>query len=185
MNKSSPFVAVGKVLGAVACIAVLGYLAACGGEGSGSDETQQFGRLTLRVTDSPVTSARRVVVEFTGVEIKARDGGDTEVFDFAPRQIDLLALDGGGSEILLSEEVLPAGEYEWIRLKVNAGRNASDSFIELDDGSILCCMFTYSGEWKDGDPANGPPVRVLFTRSADGGKTWEPNWIMTFARADR
>ena len=48
MNKSSPFVAVGKVLGAVACIAVLGYLAACGGEGSGSDETQQFGRLRLR-----------------------------------------------------------------------------------------------------------------------------------------
>jgi len=77
-----------------------------------------------------------VVVEFTGVEIKARDGGDTEVFDFAPRQIDLLALDGGGSEILLSDEDLPAGEYEWIRLKVNAGRNASDSFIELDDGSI-------------------------------------------------
>ena len=136
MNSSSPFVAAGKVLGAVACIAVLAYLAACGGEGSGSANTQQFGRLTLRVTDSPVTSARRVVVEFTGVEIKARDGGDTEVFDSAPRQIDLLALDGGGSEILLSDEDLPAGEYEWIRLKVNAGRNASDSFIELDDGSI-------------------------------------------------
>ena len=136
MNSSSPFVAAGKVLGAVACIAVLAYLAACGGEGSGSANTQQFGRLTLRVTDSPVTSAKRVVVEFTGVEIKARDGGDTEVFDFAPRQIDLLALDGGGSEILLSDEDLPAGEYEWIRLKVNAGRNASDSFIELDDGSI-------------------------------------------------
>lgn len=136
MNKPSPFVAAGKVLGAVACIAVLAYLAACGGEGSDSADTQQFGRLTLRVTDSPVTSARRVVVEFTGVEIKARNGGDTEVFDFAPRQIDLLALDGGGSEILLSDEDLPAGEYEWIRLKVNAGRNASDSFIELDDGSI-------------------------------------------------
>jgi len=136
MNSSSPFVAAGKVLGAVACIAVLAYLAACGGEGSGSANTPHCGRLTLRVTDSPVTSAKRVVVEFTGVEIKARDGGDTEVFDFAPRQIDLLALDGGGSEILLSDEDLPAGEYEWIRLKVNAGRNASDSFIELDDGSI-------------------------------------------------
>jgi hypothetical protein len=92
--------------------------------------------MTLRVTDSPVTSARRVVVEFTGVEIKPRSESQPEVFDFAPRQIDLLALDGGGSEILLQDEVLPAGEYEWIRLKVNAGRDASDSFIELDDGSI-------------------------------------------------
>jgi photosystem II stability/assembly factor-like uncharacterized protein len=50
------------------------------------------------------------------------------------------------------------------------------AFLELDDGSILCCFFTYSGEWKDGDPANGPPVRVLFTRSDDGGKTWFEPW---------
>jgi len=135
MNSRSASAAVVSVLGAVACIAVLAFLAACGGGGSSSPDTQQFGRMTLRVTDSPVTSARRVVVEFTGVEVKARDG-NTEVFDFAPRQIDLLALDGGGSEILLSDEMLPAGEYESIRLKVNAGRQASDSFIELDDGAI-------------------------------------------------
>jgi photosystem II stability/assembly factor-like uncharacterized protein len=47
------------------------------------------------------------------------------------------------------------------------------AFLELDDGTILCGFFTYSGEWKDGDPAKGPPVRVLFTRSVDGGKTWQ------------
>ena len=135
MKRSIPSAAVGKVLGAIACIIVLGILAACGGGGSGS-EPDPFGRLTLRITDSPVTSAKRVVVEFTGLEIKPAGGGEPEVFDFAPRQIDLLALDGGGSEILLSDELLPAGEYESIRLKVNAGRNASDSFIELDDGSI-------------------------------------------------
>jgi uncharacterized protein DUF4382 len=98
--------------------------------------SQQFGRLNLRITDSPVTAAKRVVVQFTGLEIKPSAAAEPEVFDFAPRQIDLLALDGGGSEMLLADEMLPAGEYEWIRLKVNAGRDASDSFIELDDGSI-------------------------------------------------
>src|SRR5262245_54022728 len=135
--KRTTSAAVGKVLGAIACIIVLGILAACGGGGStSSGGPDPYGRLTLRITDSPVTSARRVVVEFTGLEIRPAGGGDPEVFDFAPRQIDLLALDGGGSEILLSDELLPAGEYESIRLKVNAGRNASDSFIELDDGSI-------------------------------------------------
>jgi hypothetical protein len=138
MNNKPPFAAAGPVLGAVACILVLGSLASCGGEGGESPagpSQPQFGSLTLRITDSPVTSAERVVVEFTGLEIKPRDAAQPEVFDFPPRQIDLLALDGGGSEILLENEVLPAGEYEWIRLKVNAGRNASDSFIELDDGS--------------------------------------------------
>jgi hypothetical protein len=54
-------------------------------------------------------------VQFTGLEVKPRAAAQPEVFDFAPRQIDLLALDGGGSELLLSDELLPAGEYEWIR----------------------------------------------------------------------
>ncbi len=126
-----------KALGAIACIAILAFLAACGGGGSESADAQpQFGRINLQITDSPVTSARRVVVEFTGIEVKPVGAAGPEVFDFAPRQIDLLALDGGGSEVLLADELLPAGEYESIRLKVNAGRTGSDSFIELDDGSI-------------------------------------------------
>jgi hypothetical protein len=133
----SPFAALVKVLSAVACIGLLAFLAACGGEGSDSPAAQpQFGRLNLRITDSPVTSAKRVVVQFTGLEIKPVGSGSPEVFDFPPRQIDLLALDGGGSEVLLADELLPAGEYESIRLKVNAGRNGSDSFIELLDGSV-------------------------------------------------
>jgi len=137
MKIPSPFAAVASVLGAIACIVALALLAGCGGSGSDPADPPgaQFGRLSLGITDSPVTSAARVVVEFTGVEIKAKDG-EAEVFDFDPRQIDLLALDGGGSETLLADEVLPAGEYEWIRLKVNAGREGSDSFIELDDGTV-------------------------------------------------
>jgi uncharacterized protein DUF4382 len=133
----SPFAAVVKVLSAVACIALLAFLAGCGGEGPDSPAAQsQFGSLNLRITDSPVTSAKRVVVQFTGLEIKPVGAAGPEVFDFQPRQIDLLALDGGGSEVLLADELLPAGEYESIRLKVNAGRTGSDSFIELDDGSV-------------------------------------------------
>jgi len=137
MNPKNPSAAAANILGAVACIVLLALAASCGGGGSESAATQsQFGRISLAITDSPVTSAKRVVVEFTGLEIKPAGGGAPEVFDFAPRQIDLLALDGGGSEILLADEMLPAGDYESIRLKVNAGRNGSDSFIELDDGSV-------------------------------------------------
>jgi hypothetical protein len=136
MNFRSPSAAAATVLGGIAGIVLLA-LAACGGGGSEPAMAQpQFGRLNLRITDSPVTSAKRVVVQFTGLEIKPAGGAAPEVFDFTPRQIDLLALDGGGSEVLLADEMLPAGEYESIRLKVNAGRNGSDSFIELNDGSV-------------------------------------------------
>ena len=137
MSRKSPSAAAATVLSLIACIVFLAYLAACGSGGSDTAESQaQFGRMSLQITDSPVTSAKRVVVEFTGLEIKPVGAAGPEVFDFTPRQIDLLALDGGGSELLLADELLPAGEYESIRLKVNAGRTGSDSFIELDDGSV-------------------------------------------------
>jgi len=40
--------------------------------------------------------------------------------DPEPRQIDLLALTGGTTELLLDGVTLTAGDYSWIRLKVNA-----------------------------------------------------------------
>lgn len=120
-----------QLLISIACATVL---AACGG-GSG-DSAPEYGKINLGVTDAPVDGAEHVVVEFTGVEIKKVGEPGPEVFDFStPRRIDLLALEGGGSEILLRDEVLPAGEYESIRLKVNAGRTASDSWVDLEDGS--------------------------------------------------
>ncbi len=106
-------------------------LASCGGD------DDAWGTLSLGVTDAPVDSASRVVVEFTGVELKLADGG-IENFPFvAPRQIDLLALQGGGSALLLDGEQVPAGHYEWIRLSVNADQSGSTSFIEYDDGNVF------------------------------------------------
>lgn len=94
------------------------------------------GTLTLGVTDAPVDDATAVVVQFTGVEVKPSDR-DAQSFDFAqPRSIDLLALSGMGSEILLDGVTVPAGTYDWVRLKVNASADGvDDSYIDLKDGS--------------------------------------------------
>lgn len=141
MNETSLRSRVARTLPAAAMLLAL-LTSACG-SGDGSDAatasaapSTASGRITLAITDAVVDEAAAVVVEFTGVEIKAVGNGPAEVFDFEePRQIDLLALEGGGSEILLDSEMLPAGDYEWIRLKVNAGREGSDSYVDLDDGS--------------------------------------------------
>lgn len=103
---------------------------ACGGGGGGSAAT---GTLNLALTDAPVDNADEVVIEFTGVEIKA----GAELIDITydtPLQIDLLTLTGGVSEPIVDGQVLPAGQVEWIRLKVNAtsgGDPLDDSYIVI------------------------------------------------------
>lgn len=114
-------------------------LAGCGGDSSTSQ-----GSLSLGITDAPVDNANRVVVEFAGVSVKPATGQAVDFSFDTPRQIDLLALQGGETELLLDGVVLDAGAYEWVRLTVNAGQNASDSFIELEDGSIHA-LFIPSG----------------------------------------
>ncbi len=110
--------------------------------GCGS-EAPEKGTLTVAVTDAPVDSALRVVVFFASVEIKPASG-ESFVVDVSD-QIDLLALAGGGSEIILNNIELDAGHYNWIRLEVNAEATMMDSFIELDDGSIHS-LFIPSGD---------------------------------------
>lgn len=108
----------------------------CGSSGVVSDGggSSSSGKLSISVTDAPVDNASHVVVEFTGVTLQPETGGRLE-FDFdpndPPRQIDLLALNGGGSETILDGVRVPAGRYDWIRLKVNAECDTMDSYIEI------------------------------------------------------
>jgi hypothetical protein len=116
-------------------------LAACGGGGGDGGGDASTGTLNLAITDASVDAAKAVVVEFTGVELQ-HSGGERIDYDFIdgfgdpePRQIDLLALTGGTTELLLEDVTLTAGDYSWIRLKVNAERGVIDSYIDLLDDS--------------------------------------------------
>ena len=87
---------------------------------------------SLGITDAPIDSASNVYVQFSGVEIK---GTETHTFTFdPPKQIDLLALQGSKTSALLENESLPAGDYQWIVLKVDTA-GTLDTYITLDDGS--------------------------------------------------
>ena len=107
---------------------------ACGGGGGGGGGNQTAtGMLTLGITDAAVDVADAVVVQFTGVELKPM-GGKAFSIDFpAPKSIDLLALQGTNRATLLDGETVPAGQYEWMRLKVNADPNvAGDSYVTIN-----------------------------------------------------
>ena len=110
-------------------------LAACGG-GEGGVST---GSLSLSLTDAAVDSADEVVVEFYGVELQRANGARIS-FDFTDRcaldpascQIDLLALTGGASDLILDNETVPSGQYNWLRLMVNATQGVRDSYIVVN-----------------------------------------------------
>ena len=110
-----------------------GSIAGCGSSGSGGGDGPSTGILNLSITDAPVEGASKVVVKFTGVDLHHSSGNITH-FDFSPpKQIDLLALNGGGSEVILDNEVLPSGDYQWVRLNVEAVCDTRDSFIEFNN----------------------------------------------------
>lgn len=111
----------------VAC----GLLAACGGSSGGGSS----GSLTLAVTDGPVDGVDQVWVEFTGVTLKPQGGTAFDVVFDTPLAIDLKALNSGNSELLLDAETVPSGQYEWIRLNVNAEfDNELDSYVVEEGG---------------------------------------------------
>jgi uncharacterized protein DUF4382 len=134
-------------------------LTACGGGGSSSGSKTTTGTLNLAVTDAPVYSAQQVLVQFTGVSVKPAQGeaidipltGDSQscldLLNSEPptatpagsttvRCIDLLQLQGTQSASLLSGEVLEAGNYNWMRLAVDAQRSTLDSIFVRNDGTV-------------------------------------------------
>lgn len=123
-------------------------LAGCGGSSG-----ESTGTLNIGLTDGPIDSAEAVVIQFTGLELKSA-GGPPEVFDFDPDacdsidstgscSIDLLTLQGTEYRTLFGQNV-PAGEYQWVRLLVNAERTVHDSYITLDGGQ-QCSLWIPSG----------------------------------------
>ena len=98
--------------------------------GCKSDDPEN-GKLAVAITDAPVDGAEAVVVEFTGIEVQGQGGRLNFDFD-TPMTIDLLQLTGDESLELLPETTVEAGQYQWIRLKVNADRGVTDSYIDID-----------------------------------------------------
>jgi len=102
----------------------------CGGGGSSSGNT-----MSLAVSDAPIDSAEKVVVEFTGVELLPNSGDPVMITFGMSKTIDLLN-DGGTASAQLFSQPIPAGSYSQIRLMVVADGDPSHSYIVLSDGTM-------------------------------------------------
>ena len=97
-------------------------MAGCGG--SGSEEAGTTGFLSLGVSDGPIHDAIKVCITFDSIELKS--GSTNTLIDLTdedhsgPQTINLLDYQGAESSIILSSVVVDAGEYQWMRLGINA-----------------------------------------------------------------
>lgn len=83
------------------------------------------GELSLAVSDAPVQEARQVCIEFTQAEFRKAGSEDQVVVFDPPAKVDLLAYQGMNAAPLLTDQTLEAGEYQWVRLAINAPRGGN------------------------------------------------------------
>jgi len=132
----------------ISTLAVIAALvAACGG--SGSDKTATTGFLSLGVSDSPIHSADKVCITFNEIELKSASETTVITLD-PPRKVNLLSFQGANAAPLLIDEEVTAGDYQWMRLGVDAVRGTNGgigdtggdgcdgeaSYIVMEDSSV-------------------------------------------------
>lgn len=136
------------ILGATAVV-----LAGCGS--SGPNPT---GLISLGISDGPVHDAKKVCISFYEVEFKGN--GQSIFVDLIPAEsVNLLEFQGSNAMPILISEELPAGEYQWLRLGIDAkllgtgGTGDSSetecdgegSYIVMNDGAVYN-LYVPSGE---------------------------------------
>ncbi|MBZ2170410.1 DUF4382 domain-containing protein [Marinobacter sp. F4216] len=98
-------------------------IAACGG----GNDTGSTGTVSIGLTDAPALKFSNVTIAFTGMALKP-EGGKWIEFDFPQNKTwNLLELQGGLSEPLITDEEIPAGPYSEVRLLIDT----SQSFVNL------------------------------------------------------
>jgi len=130
-------------------VAYILSLTACSGGGGDAETTIagggrggiEYGFISLSVTDAPIDNATEVWVQFDGVEFMPSSESHQQnpiliMFD-TPMSINLLELQGTKSKALLTNEILPTGIYNWVKLKITAVKDGvMDSYIVLKDGTV-------------------------------------------------
>jgi hypothetical protein len=133
--------------GALATVVAAVLATGCGSDGGGNDrDAARTGTLKLGITDAPVDFAQAVVVKFTAVELKPKEGPSITI-PIAAGSVNLLDYQGTERMMLLDGVEVPAGEYVWMRLAVAADPNVvGDSYLQLEQDGSECEMRIPSGD---------------------------------------
>jgi hypothetical protein len=112
-------------------------IAGCGG--SDGDAT---GQVSFSVTDAPVDEASAVVIAMTEFELKPSGGPSFRIPVVEEgRALNLLDFSNGVSALIIDEEEVPAGQFEWLRIYFDE----EASYIQLEADGALYPLHMPSG----------------------------------------
>ncbi len=126
------------VVGTLAASAA--FLAGCGGSGSGESATTGF--LSLAVSDGPIHEAKKVCITFEQIELK--NASTTTILDLGgPQTVNLLDFQGDDSSLILGNAEVEAGDYQWMRLDINADLGGSGGANDSGDATTCAAGASY------------------------------------------
>lgn len=92
-------------------------LAGCSSQSSdGADDGAPEKGVTLLLADAPVDEAEVLEITISNVQFNSRTQGIRNIAFNTPPTVDLLKLQDGSTETLITNADLPTGEYDWLRL---------------------------------------------------------------------
>ena len=117
-------------------VAFVALATGCGGGSSdpapitNDPVVQATGSISISLTDGPWEDAQAVVLHITGIEL---GHANNEVIQLqmpgGPMSIDMMQLQNGMSQALISAMTIPIGQYEWMRLLDLCEIVAYDGFV--------------------------------------------------------
>jgi hypothetical protein len=134
-------------------------LAACGGS-SGSEQT---GLLSLGVSDHPIHYAEKVCITFDDVELKPAGDGPAFLVELPQTRVNLLDFQGMNAAPLLFQEEVPAGDYAWARLVIDASMGSNGGMGDSGDPTVCDGNASYIVMGEEGNTT----IHNLYVPSGD------------------
>ncbi len=111
-------------------------LTGCGSGSPGSDPVNAVGQISLGISDGPIHDIAKVCISFTEIEFQGEGAPLTVNLD-GKEIINLLDFQGANSFPLLVNEALPAGQYQWLRLGIDAQRGGDSVSDGTPEGACI------------------------------------------------
>lgn len=166
-----------KRIASYSLIAGLGLplLTACGGSSSGgSTSTASFS-----VTDAPVDDIDAVKITFSRIDLKPSNGDVVSLTFDEPVVIEnLLDLTGNAASPIISNAVVPAGDYQWLRIFVTGGFPDSTVLPELGNETDLYIPGQQNGNSNNNGTPRSLQLNTGFTVPAGGNADFTIDFVL-------